>query len=46
MRGTHRGGLICCVRTAGVMPALTYVYGASLGIGGIFAYQGQWKIGM
>jgi len=28
------------------MPALTYVYGASLAIGGIFAYQGQWKIGM
>lgn len=28
------------------MPALTYVYGASLAIGGIFAYQGQWQIGM
>ena len=28
------------------MPALTYVYGASLAIGGIFAYQGQWKLGM
>lgn len=28
------------------MPALTYVYGASMAIGGIFAYQGQWQIGM
>ena len=43
---TGRGSCVERWSAQSKMPALTYVYGASLAIGGIFAYQGQWQIGM